>query len=92
MKFSELQKGDLFRFLNYTDTYKKVADTAAIPMCSRMSHVAEVREGTEVSFVPPNLYSRDEEENMPDFEALTWELECQMAEMREMRRSEGFET
>lgn len=92
MKFSELQKGDLFRFLNDWYTYKKVADTVAIPMCSRMNHVAEVRVETEVSFVPPNLYSRHEEENMPDFEALTWELDCQIAEIREMRINEGFRT
>jgi hypothetical protein len=92
MKFSELQNGDLFCFLNDWYTYKKVADTAAIPMCSRMNHVAEVRLETEVVGLEPSAYSRDREENMPDFEALTWELECQMAEMREMRRNEGFRT
>lgn len=52
-----------------------------MPMCSRMNHLAEVSTETSVIGVKPSAYSRDREENMPDFEGLTWELQCQMAEM-----------
>ncbi|MCC5661204.1 hypothetical protein LC608_30435 [Nostoc sp. XA010] len=48
-----------------------------------MNHVADVRVGTEVIGIEPSAYSRDREENMPDFEGLTWELQCQLAEMGE---------
>lgn len=81
MKFSDLHSGDLFCFLNGEYTYKKVGDTQAMPLCSRMNHLAEVSTETEVIGVKPTAYSRDREENMPDFEGLTWELQCQMAEM-----------
>jgi len=81
MKFSDLHRGDLFCFPNGEYTYKKVGDTVAMPMCSRMNHLAEVSTETEVIGLKPSAYSRDREENMPDFEGLTWELQCQMAEM-----------
>lgn len=81
MKFSDLQRGDLFCFPNGEDTYKKIGDRLAMPMCSRMNHVADVRPETEVIGVNPSAYSRHREENMPDFEGLTWELQCQLAEM-----------
>ncbi|MBN3887677.1 MAG: hypothetical protein HWQ43_00345 [Nostoc sp. JL31] len=46
-----------------------------------MSHLAEVSLETEVIGIEPSAYSRSREENMPDFEGLTWELQCLMAEM-----------
>ncbi|MCC5653780.1 hypothetical protein LC609_29175 [Nostoc sp. XA013] len=81
MKFSDLQRGDLFCFPSGEDTYKKIGDRLAMPMCSRMNHVADVRSGTEVIGIKPSAYSRDREENMPDFDGLIWELQCQLAEM-----------
>ena len=83
MKFSELQRGDLFCFLSDEYTYKKIGDTLAMPMCSRMNHVAEVRAESEVIGMDNSAYSRDREENMPDLEQLSWELACQFAEMQE---------
>lgn len=79
MKFSDLQRGDLFCFPSGEDTYKKIGDRLAMPMCSRMNHVAEMRLETEVIGIEPSAYSRSREENMPDFEGLTWELRCQLA-------------
>jgi hypothetical protein len=38
-----------------------------------MNHVAELSPETEVVGLEPSAYSRDREENMPDFEQLTWE-------------------
>lgn len=77
--FYALRYQDRYSFLLWV--YKKVGDTQAYPMCSRMNHLAEVSTQTEVIGVKPSAYSRDREENMPDFEGLTWELQCQMAEM-----------
>lgn len=82
MQFSALQRGDLFSFLNGEYTYKKIADTVAMPMCSRRDDLVDVKPEAEVLRIKPSLYSRHEEEEMPDFEGLTWELECQIAEMR----------
>ncbi|MCC5668001.1 hypothetical protein LC653_30040 [Nostoc sp. CHAB 5784] len=48
-----------------------------------MNHLADVRVETEVIGIKPSAYSRHREENMPDFEGLTWELQCQLAEMGE---------
>lgn len=81
MKFSDLVIGDLFQFLEGKYTYKKVGAEAGMPMCSRMNHIAEVKPETEIVRVEPNSYSRELEENVPDFEELTWELKCEMAEL-----------
>jgi hypothetical protein len=83
MKFSDLQRGDLFRFLEGEYTYKKIGDKQAMPMCTRMNHIADVNPGTEVIGMEPSAYSREIEEEMPDFRGLAWELQCQLAEMRE---------
>jgi hypothetical protein len=81
MKFSDLAIGDLFRFLEGKSTYKKVGSEAGMPMCSRMNHIVDVKPETEIISVEPSTYSRELEENVPDFEQLVWELECEMAEL-----------
>ncbi|MBW4564959.1 MAG: hypothetical protein KME32_28395 [Mojavia pulchra JT2-VF2] len=81
MKFSDLALGDLFQFLEGKYTYKKVGSEAGMPMCSRMNHIAEVKPETEIISVEPSTYSRELEENVPDFKQLAWELECEMAEL-----------
>ncbi|BAB77456.1 hypothetical protein ACN23B_30545 (plasmid) [Anabaena sp. FACHB-709] len=81
MKFSDLAIGDLFQFLEVKYTYKKVGAEAGMPMCSRMNHIAEVKPETEIIRVEPSSYSRELEEDVPDFEQLAWELECEMAEL-----------
>jgi len=81
MKFSDLAIGDLFRFLECSDTYKKVGERAGIPMCTRMNHIAEVSFNAEVIAVDPSAYSREREEESPDFEQMAWELESQIRDM-----------